>query len=148
MGNCLVTQEKVIKVMKTDGKVLEYKAPIKVHEVLSDFAGHAISDRLPVIRHLQPDAVMVSNHLYYLLPLPKLSEQRREKKKVRFAVPEVETCQEGGVVRIKLVITKQELEIMLRGGVSVDDMLSHDQEQRKHQQKVNLNELHVSTILT
>ncbi|CAI8614852.1 unnamed protein product [Vicia faba] len=35
MGNCLVLQQiNVMKIMKTDGKVLEYKTPIKVEEVL------------------------------------------------------------------------------------------------------------------
>lgn len=42
MGNCLVLlQENVVRVMKTDGKILEYKALIKVEQVLIDFSGHA-----------------------------------------------------------------------------------------------------------
>ncbi|KAF5954032.1 hypothetical protein HYC85_006888 [Camellia sinensis] len=54
-----------------------------------------------------------------------------EKKRVRFANPEVEVGQESGVVRIKLVISKQELEVMLRkGGFSIDEMV-YDQLKRK-----------------
>ncbi|XP_047335604.1 uncharacterized protein LOC124939140 [Impatiens glandulifera] len=126
MGNCLVTQDKIIKVMKTDGKVLEYKSPIKIHQVLSDFAGHAISDKLPVVQHLHPDIDMVVGNIYYLLPLPLLSEEK-QKKRVRFANPAEEARQESsGVVRIKLVMTKKELHMMLnKGSLSVDDMLSN-----------------------
>nr|DAD48538.1 TPA_asm: hypothetical protein HUJ06_018475 [Nelumbo nucifera] len=113
MGNCLVLSRDSIKVMKTDGKVLEYQAPLRVHQVLADFAGHAISDTLPVLRHLPPDTEMLSGRLYYLLPPPLPSTNVAEPRR------------EAGVVRIKLVITKQELrEMLAKGGVSVDEMVS------------------------
>uniref|UniRef100_A0A5B6ZAP8 Uncharacterized protein n=1 Tax=Davidia involucrata TaxID=16924 RepID=A0A5B6ZAP8_DAVIN len=123
MGNCLVLQEKVIKVMKTDGKVLEYRAPMKVHQVLSEFSGHEISDTLPVVRHLRPETELFGGHLYYLLPLP-VPPPEFDKKMLRFSNPVVEAEQGSGVVRIKLVISKQELEVMLRkGGVSIDHIV-------------------------
>ncbi|CAK9188137.1 unnamed protein product [Ilex paraguariensis] len=128
MGNCLVLQDKFIRVMKTDGKTLEYKAPMKVHQVLSEFSGHAISDTLPVVHHLQPGTDMLGGHTYYLLPLPVPPVNM---KMVKFSKAAVEAVEETGIVRIKLVITKQELEMMLRkGGVSVNDMVS--QFQQKH----------------
>ncbi|XAR69747.1 hypothetical protein NMG60_11001453 [Bertholletia excelsa] len=130
MGNCLVVQEKVIKVMKPDGIVLEYKAPIRVHQVLSQFAGHAISDTLPVVRHLRPDTEMSGGQLYHLLPLSVTSPAPpKKKKRVRFANPGVEAAdQESRVVRIKLVISKQELEMILsKGEVSVADLVSRMQ---------------------
>lgn len=124
MGNCLVLQEKIIKVMRPDGKVLEYKAPLKVHQVLSEFSGCAISDTLPVIRHLRKDMEMVGGQLYYLIPV-SLPSAEVEKKVVKFSDPKVEVNPETGVVRIKLVITKQKLKEMLsNGGVSVDHMVS------------------------
>ncbi|KAB1218768.1 hypothetical protein CJ030_MR3G026648 [Morella rubra] len=124
MGNSLVLQRKVIKVMKTDGKVLTYKAPIKVHQVLSEFPGHAVSDTLPVLQHLKPDAKLLRDHMYYLVPLPLPSPKAGKKKKVRFADPEGEPMQESGVVRIKLVITKKELmEMLQKGVVSVDEKI-------------------------
>ncbi|XP_047312287.1 uncharacterized protein LOC124915577 [Impatiens glandulifera] len=143
MGNCLVTEYKIIKVMKTDGKVLEYRAPIKVHQVLSDFSGHAISDKLPVVSHLCLDFDMIVDHLYYLLPLPVLpaeEEEEKEKKRVRFSNPQDIAGQEGsGVVRIKLVITKQELEMMLsRGALSLDDMISHLQDKQNSSNQAEL----------
>lgn len=129
MGNCLVLQEKVIKVMKPDGKVLEYRSPIKVFEVLSEFSGHAISETTLANQHLRPETRLLGGHLYYLVSLP-LQPQGvvKKKKKVRFSEPEKEPDQQetsSKVVRIKLVISKQELQELLKtGGVSVDEMVS------------------------
>lgn len=137
MGNCLVRQEKLIKVMKTDGKVLEYKSPIKVQQVLSDFAGHAISDTLSVVRYLRPDSDLIGGHLYYLLPLPVVVPEVEKTKRVRFANPEVleDSKGSGVVMRIKLVMSKQELEMMLRkGGISVEDMVSQVQKKQSTDQ--------------
>ncbi|KAL2481669.1 hypothetical protein Adt_34635 [Abeliophyllum distichum] len=126
MGNCLVLQEKVIKVIKTDGKILEYKAPLEVHQVLSEFSHHAISDKLPVVQYMNPNAKMIGGQLYYLLPLPVAPPPRTKKKKtVQFADSVKEAGEATGVVRIKLVISKKDLQAMLgKGGVSVDDMVS------------------------
>ncbi|CAA2970506.1 uncharacterized protein LOC111404060 [Olea europaea var. sylvestris] len=125
MGNCLVLQEKVIKVIKIDGKILEYKAPLEVHHVLSEFSHHAISDKLPVVQYMNPNAKMKGGQLYYLLPLPVASPRIKKKKTVRFADSVKEAGEATGVVRIKLVISKQDLQAMLRkGGVSVDDLVS------------------------
>ncbi|KAK7337239.1 hypothetical protein VNO77_17803 [Canavalia gladiata] len=128
MGNCLVVQENVVRIMKTDGKILEYKAPIKVEQVLIEFAGHAVSDSLQVLQHLEPNTILLSGQLYYLVPLPPPSP--KSCKKVRFAEPEVQDVQKSSVVRIKLVISKQELQDMLQqGGFSLNKMLSlvHDE---------------------
>ena len=128
MGNCLVLEEKVIRVMKTDGKILEYQAPIKVQQVLSDFSSHALSDSFSGFQHLRPDAKLLPGQLYYLIPVPSPS-QKNKKKKVRFSNPEVNDEQGSpGVVRIKLIISKQELqELLQEGGVSVHDMVSQIQ---------------------
>ncbi|EYU38637.1 hypothetical protein MIMGU_mgv1a020563mg [Erythranthe guttata] len=134
MGNCLVLEEKIVRVMKTDGKILEYKSPIKVHQILSEFSNHAISDKLPVLKHLHLNTEMVQNHLYYLLPLPPpikttTTTKTKKKKTVRFSDDVIENHENratGSVVRIKLVISKKELQAMLiNGGVSVDDLISN-----------------------
>ncbi|XP_017976712.1 PREDICTED: uncharacterized protein LOC18598244 [Theobroma cacao] len=128
MGNCLVLDLKIIKVMKTDGKILEYQAPIKVQQVLSDFSGHALSDSFSGLQHLRPDAKLLRGQLYYLVPVPS-PHQKAEKKKVRFSTPEVNDEQgSAGVVRIKLIISKQELqELLQKERVSVHDMISQIQ---------------------
>ncbi|KAF9664954.1 hypothetical protein SADUNF_Sadunf16G0072100 [Salix dunnii] len=128
MGNCLVLQGDVIQIMKSDGKILEYRAPIKVQQVLSDFCDHAIADSHQAFQHLLPDTNLVGGHLYYLVPLQCPSPVK--KKKVRFSIPkdqEVKDVQEKtSEVRIKLVISKEKLQEMLRkGGFSLDDMVSN-----------------------
>ncbi|KAK4345795.1 hypothetical protein RND71_035971 [Anisodus tanguticus] len=85
MGNCIVLLQNDKK------KVLEYKAPMKVH--------HEVSP---------------------LLPEP----QTKHVKKVRFADEVVKESSKGSseVVRIKVVISKQELQVLLsEGGLTVDD---------------------------
>ncbi|XP_038882971.1 uncharacterized protein LOC120074056 [Benincasa hispida] len=119
--NCLFIDEKPIRIMKPDGKILEYKSPTRVFQVLSDFSGHEISDAVPVTHHLHRTAKLLSGHLYFLIP--KQTEEKKAKKAVRFAEPEKESG--GGVVRIKVVMTKKELEEMVeRGGISAEEMIS------------------------
>jgi len=110
--------------MKADGKILEYKTPIKVEEVLLHFSGHAVSESLTVVRYLEPQRKLVRGQLYHLVALPPPSP--KSNKKVRFAEPEVEDVEKSNnVVRIKLVISKQELQNMLQNeGFSVTKMLS------------------------
>ncbi|KAG1369694.1 hypothetical protein COCNU_15G000600 [Cocos nucifera] len=111
MGNCLVLQDKkMIKIIRMDGKILRYQSPLKAYQILSEFPEHAISDALPVVHHLDPTTDMRSGRLYHLLPL---------------TTPIKETGLRTGVVRIKLVISKQELEdLLLKGGVTLDSMMS------------------------
>ncbi|KAL5710646.1 hypothetical protein ACHQM5_021185 [Ranunculus cassubicifolius] len=123
MGNCLVSENKFVQVMKIDGKILEYRSPLKVHQVVSEFPGHAISESLPVHRHLCSDTNMRSGHLYYLLPplIPTKDVQDAKEPK-----------QETGPVRIKIVITRQELkEILAKGVQSVDDVVSQLQNKER-----------------
>ncbi|OIT33815.1 PREDICTED: uncharacterized protein LOC109205519 [Nicotiana attenuata] len=95
MGNCIVLQQKVVKVMKTNGKVLEYKPLMKKdNEVLT-----------PVSE--SPTKVPV-------------------KKKVTFADEVKESSKKGSdqVLRIKLVISKKELQALLIEG-AVDGMVQY-----------------------
>ncbi|XP_060211381.1 uncharacterized protein LOC132638559 [Lycium barbarum] len=152
MGNCIVHQEKVVKVMKTDGKILEYKAPIKVHQVLSQFSGHVISNSLQVIdQNLQPDDDMLGGKIYYLLPmLPVLPPPKpATKKKVKFAddqLVEEKAKQKTDAVRIKLVITKKELQAWLmstEGGlITVDPITNH----RVQNEQISTNDIKSSVI--
>lgn len=113
-----------------DGKILEYKAPLQVHQVLSEFAGHSISDGLPVRRHLPSNTEMRGGHLYYLLP-PPLPSSNTDVKASNTSNPMVDADHGKGVVRIKMVITKQELRDMLaKGGLSVDQLISQLQKKQ------------------
>ncbi|EOA14078.1 hypothetical protein CARUB_v10027215mg [Capsella rubella] len=143
MGNCLVMENKVIKIMRNDGKVVEYKGPMKVHHILTQFSPHySLFDSLSNNCHLHPQAKLLCGRLYYLLPMDT-SSTIKTIKKVRFANPEVEKQEEqeqeqeqdsfigscdntmektNGFVRVKMVVSKQELEKLLEGG-SVHDMV-------------------------
>ncbi|CAN8237352.1 unnamed protein product [Cochlearia groenlandica] len=135
MGNCLVMEKKVIKIVRNDGKVLEYREPISVHNILSQFSNHSLSHNNTCHHNLLPhDAKLLSGNLYYLLPTTTITKKT---KKVTFATPEVEedddddTCKSNinindddddakksvsHVVRMKIVVHKQELEKLLQGG--------------------------------
>lgn len=126
MGNCLVLEENIGIVMKTDG----HKSTIKVDQVLSKFS-HATPDQLPVVKHMHP------NHLHCLVPQsepprPIKTMEEMKKKSVRFSdkggLGGGE--QASGVVRIKVVISKKELQKMVsEGEVSVDGMILKVQNQ-------------------
>ena len=100
MGNFLIRRNKmIIKVIKTNSEVLEYKPPVKDNQVLSQHANHAISGIFPVVRHLEHEP-----------PVTSLEHAKNPKTSVK----------------IKLVITKQELGLMLnKGKISVGDLVSH-----------------------
>ncbi|CAN6867098.1 unnamed protein product [Brassica oleracea] len=140
MGNCLVMEKKVIKIVRNDGKVLEYREPTTVHHILTQFSGHTLFDSNTC--HLLPDAKLLSGHLYYLVPT---TTKKKKTKKVAFADPEVEEDarllredvvdtgesnpntdgddnKNVSVMRMKIVVSKQELEKLLQGG-SVHEIL-------------------------
>ncbi|KAI3514238.1 hypothetical protein L1887_12557 [Cichorium endivia] len=63
-----------------------------------------------------PDVLPVGVQMYYPVAIP---------------VIKAESEGDNGVMRIKVVISKQELEVMLRkGGVSVGDLVSHMKKER------------------
>lgn len=139
MGNCLRSQEKLVQIVKPDGKILEYKASIKVNDVLSEFQGHGLSEKLPVLQYLKPNIDLVAGRLYYLVPLPTQSP-RVKKKKVRFAEPEKveERENERKHLTIKLVISKQELKEMLENGaVALDELVSKHQNDNNRTEKLH-----------
>lgn len=121
-------EKKVIKIMRNDGEVVEYKGPMKVHDILTQFSGHySLFDSLSNNCHLHPQAKLLCGRLYYLMPKQTTTSKHKnaKKKKVRFANPEVKkegtdkgdnTKESPSVVRVKMVVSKQELEKLLQGG--------------------------------
>lgn len=111
MGNCInLEKKKVVRIMRMDGQILQYRPPLKVQQVLDEFPGYSISDALPAITYLYPTMFMRQGQLYYLVP---------PKNQI------METGNAVGVVRVKLVITKRQLKDMLsKGGIAPDDTLS------------------------
>ena len=79
-------EKKVIKIVRNDGKVLEYREPTTVRHILTQFSGHSLFDNNSTC-HLLPDAKLFSGRLYYLVPT---TMKKKKTKKVTFADPEVE----------------------------------------------------------
>ncbi|XP_022036496.1 uncharacterized protein LOC110938528 [Helianthus annuus] len=89
------------KIMQTGQEVSEHKESMKVQRV-------------------------IGGRTYY--PVPHQEDSTDLNKDPE---SEAETEDGNGIVRIKLVITKQELEVMLtKGGVSVSDLVSHMKKDR------------------
>ncbi|KAK8476186.1 hypothetical protein V6N13_046792 [Hibiscus sabdariffa] len=103
MGNCWALlrpryakgkpNQNVVRVVKIDGKMLEFKAPLPVKDVL---VSKTVSPHLP----------------------------RNYELKMGSSSSVADTQQAGGVKRIKVVITKQELQQLLNKKVSVAEVLA------------------------
>ncbi|XP_074377767.1 uncharacterized protein LOC141719290 [Apium graveolens] len=137
MGNCFYRQNKLIK---ANGDILEYKAPMKVNKLLKEYSGHTVFKTMPAKEPLRPQDVMLSGRLYYLQPLP-IPSLVFDEKNLQHSNSKIVVSQKSfGVLRIKLIIRKNELELMLRRGVSLNDIISQIQ-QIQRAKKVNNCEL-------
>ncbi|XP_062000783.1 uncharacterized protein LOC133718014 [Rosa rugosa] len=130
MGNCFVLcristasrivsedvapkQGKVVKVLKMDGKVLEFRAPILVKNVLLSFSGSAgigVSKQL-ASEHLPANYELKLGKFYYMVPLLG-------------SVTKNNRTASATTRRIKIVITRQQLQELLTNQVSVQKLLS------------------------
>ncbi|KAI4307033.1 hypothetical protein L6164_030268 [Bauhinia variegata] len=128
MGNCLALckpssesvvasgmgkQAKVVRVAKHDGKILEFSSPIAVKDVLANFPTLGICESKEASEHLSPDYELKVGRLYYVLPPLFSPFENREEV--------------SGVKRVKLVITKQQLELLVAKQISIQDILSEAQ---------------------
>lgn len=151
MGNCLQslagdffneTPVEFIRVMRAaDGKVLEFRAPISVNDLLKGHEGYTVVHPDTVQEPLCPDYKLVPGELYYLLPaqitndgscvkelpvsIPTQSmtdlcksedadDSRSEYVSEHGRTKVVSAVKNGeGAVRLKVVITKQQLAALL-----------------------------------
>ncbi|KAF2299496.1 hypothetical protein GH714_032253 [Hevea brasiliensis] len=120
MGNCLascrpikVTRGKVLQVVKTDGKMLEFSSPVLVKDVLVNFSGSGIGLSKEAAEHLPLDYELKLGQVYYILPSLRSVE----------TISSAQTA--GGVKRIKVVITKQQLKQLLTEQAMVVDQYDH-----------------------
>ncbi|KAK8484739.1 hypothetical protein V6N13_130569 [Hibiscus sabdariffa] len=128
MGNCLAvlrpsggscpravkskSDHRVVWVVKMDRKILEFKTPLLVKDVPVECSGSCIGLSKTVPQHLSLNYELKMGKVYYLLPASDSSS---------FVA---DTPPAGGVKRIKVVVTKQELEQLLRKKISVGDVLA------------------------
>ncbi|KAJ7959422.1 hypothetical protein O6P43_020000 [Quillaja saponaria] len=129
MGNCfthcipslrscnsgaLPKQDKIVKVVMLNGKIVEFSRPTVVKDILMKFSASGIGISKESSEYLPPDYKLKRGKLYYLLP------------SVSSAGPE--TCssdreQAGGIKRIKVVLTKQQLKELVTKKISLEDIL-------------------------
>lgn len=126
MGNCLVLQrpnassrvnvagdKKIIRVVKIDGKIVEYRHSMLVKDLLMDLVGYGIGASSKASQHLPPNHELRVGNTYYLLPSSgeeMSSETGRD-------------CPAGSK-RIKLIIPKQQLEELLSKKISMEDVVA------------------------
>ncbi|KAL4568859.1 hypothetical protein LXL04_024476 [Taraxacum kok-saghyz] len=119
MGNSLPGAgggRKKAKVMKIDGETFKLKTPIKVFEVIKDYAGHVLLESKAVKRYgiranpLDPEENLEAGKIYFLVELPKLPETAEKKVAVRR-------------IRSGLNVTaKERLELMMMSRRSVSEV--------------------------
>ncbi|KAH8487726.1 hypothetical protein Peur_068984 [Populus x canadensis] len=118
IGSCIgfpqAKHEKVLHVVKTDGKVLEFSAPILVKDIAVNFPGSGIGLTNEAIEHLPPSYELKLGNVYHVLPPPPGTSP---------VVDREEEASSGGVKRIKVVITKQQLQQLLKKEISLEEVL-------------------------
>ncbi|KAF4351686.1 hypothetical protein F8388_006374 [Cannabis sativa] len=118
----LVYKDKVIRVMKIDGKVLSFTKPILVQDVLVRINygvtnNISLSKEILSSKKLPLDYELKLGKVYYVIPFSS-SKSNNEKNPCG-----ISSSMEGGVKRIKIVITKQQLKELLNKKISMDDVV-------------------------
>ncbi|KAL6320437.1 hypothetical protein AAG906_007134 [Vitis piasezkii] len=126
MGNCfalcILSKRRVLWVVKRDGKMIQFRGPILVKDVLVNFSGLGVGVSREALQHLPSDYELKIGKVYYLLPCPCSSGGS-------VSAPEVSSMaddggQKGsGMKRIKVVITKQQLQDLLSKQISLEELL-------------------------
>ncbi|KAF8412063.1 hypothetical protein HHK36_000016 [Tetracentron sinense] len=104
----------VLRVVKTDGKILEYRASILVKDLLVNFSGYGVSLSKEASQHLTPNYELKIGQLCYLLPSPGSVNPTGISS----------DCTSVRIKRIKVIITKQQLQELLSKKASVEEMLT------------------------
>ncbi|XP_061340562.1 uncharacterized protein LOC133287026 [Gastrolobium bilobum] len=121
-GSCfpgaMAKKGKFVRVAKPDGKILEFSSPIHVKDILTNFPVYGIGVSKKASESLSPDHELKAGRLYYLLPSlhspPSLTSIGNKEP-------------DSGIKRIKVIITKQQLQQLVTKQISLEDILSQVQ---------------------
>lgn len=101
---------KVLQVVKMDGKIIEFKAPVLVKELLVKYKGFGVKSSRKSSEELAPSYELQLGRIYHLF--------RKE-----FPVPAADGGSTAAVKRIKVVITKKQLEELLSKKTSMEKII-------------------------
>lgn len=137
MGNCFAAcrqrkvsccgavafkNQKAVQLVKTDGNIIEFSMPILVKDALLNFSGFGIALARKTTLQLPPNFQLRLGNKYYLIPPPvgssKTAAAADHSQKVE------KDPEKGSVKRIKVIITKQQLQELLSKQVLAKDILS------------------------
>ncbi|KAK7350949.1 hypothetical protein VNO77_10027 [Canavalia gladiata] len=115
IGGAMTKEVKVVRVAKPDGKILEFSSPIHVNDVLTNFPAYGLGVSKKATKLLSPDHVLKAGRLYHLLPSLHSPQN-------------LTSLRNGsGIKRIKVIITKQQLQQLVTKQISIEDILSEVQ---------------------
>ncbi|GKV25511.1 hypothetical protein SLEP1_g34943 [Rubroshorea leprosula] len=130
MGNCLAPcschgafkakSKKVLQIVKMDGKILEFKTPALVRDVLVNFSSIGIGLSKSALERLPPDCELKLGKVYYFLP-PSSSGSTEASTAKEHNSSMADT---RAVKRIKVLITKQQLQQLLSKQLTMEEILS------------------------
>lgn len=133
MGNCYalckpstdVTTKhgKVLQIVKMDGKILQFSSPILVRDMLVNFSSSGIGLSKEASEHLPPNYELKLGKVYYLLPCLS-SVGTTSPAAADNMSSSADKEKDNGVRRIKIVITKKQLQELLAKQASVEDVVS------------------------
>ncbi|KDP32098.1 hypothetical protein JCGZ_12559 [Jatropha curcas] len=116
MGNCFPWPNFNIfrkrKSFETDGKITEYKKPMLVKDILINFSGYGVSISKKPLQALPYNYKLKIGYVYYLFPASGVSD----------GGDSVTAATGTTTERIKLIITKQELQELLSNKISAEEM--------------------------
>lgn len=128
MGNCLRKScaqaavsnhlEVILRVMRSDGESLEYRMPMLVKDVLMNFSGYGIGLSERPLRQLPMNYELKVGHVYYLLPLSSPAAPNNYS-----TACSIDMDTTSGTKRMKVVITKKQLQELLSNKISVEEIL-------------------------
>lgn len=111
---------RVLQVVKMDGKVLEFSTPILVKDIMVNFPGSGIGLSKEASENLPPNYELKIGKIYYMLP--SLSSGSSASTAEISSIADKDKA--NGVKRIKIVITKQQLQELLTKQISLEDFMS------------------------
>ncbi|KAK0593336.1 hypothetical protein LWI29_034908 [Acer saccharum] len=118
VSNCFgkaTKNKKVLRIVKMDGKLLEMKSPVKVEEILRSFSCSGIGVSEKASEFLPLNYQLKLGKVYYVIPSINSDKEK--------AVEAEAEAKAGGVKRIKVVITKKQLQQLLEKQLSMEEVL-------------------------